>query len=424
MDESLRIIRAALHGREGEWDLDLHDGLVAQISRHRPGADVGGADPGTAVLDAGGGLVSRAFAEPHVHPDKSYSLSDPPEGIDPEVLDAADPFRRAAALKAGFTPGNVAQRAARALRLAVSNGVTRMRATADVDTVAGLRGFEGLLRAREETAELLDTEIVAFPQEGLIRDPGAEDLLRVALGRGADAVGGWPNVEADHAAERAHVTAVFDLAEEFDVDVDIHADCFLDPAERILEFIADETIRRGYRGRVLASHCAALELLGDDEARRVIARVAEAGITVAAIPLNLADGGPRGLSRPQELRAAGARVVAGTDNMNDGWYPLGTLNPLDRAAMMFWGASYDDEADIDTVWEMVSGAAWEALGAAGGDVVRGMPAELVVLGARSRAEALRTPGGSLTTIHRGRVVSRRTVEHRFAPSTSAQGASR
>lgn len=423
----LRIVRAALHGRDGEWDIELRDGLVAQISPRGTDSGASGIDAGagTAVIDARGGLVSRAFAEPHVHPDKSYSLSDPPEGIDPAAFDPEDGFRRAAALKAGFTPENVARRAVRALRLAVSNGVTRVRATADVDTVAGLRGFEGLLRAREETAELLDLEIVAFPQEGLLRDPGAEELLRAALGRGADAVGGWPNVEADPAAERAHVTAVFDLAEEFDVDVDIHADCFLDPSERILEFIAEETIRRGYRGRVLASHCAALELLGEEDASRVIARVAEAGITVAVIPLNLADGGPRGLSRPQELRAAGVRVVAGSDNMNDGWYPLGTLNPLDRASMTFWGGSYDAEADVDTVWEMVSGAAREVPGGDGGEVVLGMPAELVVLEARSRAEALRTPGGAITTIHRGRVVARRRVERgfdpRFAAPATAQG---
>ncbi|GAA1789911.1 amidohydrolase family protein [Leucobacter iarius] len=414
--EAVRIVRAALHGRDGEWDLVLGPGpdgevVVREILPHATGTDAAG---GEGVLDACGGLVSRAFAEPHVHPDKSYSLSVLPDGIDAAELASLEPFERAARIKSAFTPENVAARAERALRLAVSNGVTRARATADVDTVAGLRGFEGLLRAREAVAELLDVEIVAFPQEGLIRDPGAESLLRAALEAGADLVGGWPNVEAAPEDQRAHVRTVFDLAQEFDVDVDIHADCFLDPEERILEFIAEETIRRGYQGRVLTSHCAALELQTDDDARRIIACVAEAGITIAVIPLNLADGGPRGLSRPQELLAAGVPVVSGTDNLNDGWYPLGTLNPLDRASMTFWGGSFDDEDEVDTVWDLVSGAAWRALGAGAGDLAVGMPAELVILDAADRAGALRDPGCGLTTIHRGRIVSRRAVTRSFA----------
>lgn len=415
MREPTRIIRAALSGRDGQWDLELGDGRVRSVQPHdplRPAAD-GGLDA-AGVIDAAGGLVSRAFAEAHVHPDKSYSLSDLPDGIDPAEIGALDPFRRAARLKAGFTVDNVAARAERALRLAVSNGTTAARITADVDTIAELRGFEGLVQARERVRDLMDVQIVAFPQEGLLRDPGAEGLVREALRLGADAVGGWPNVEADPAAERDHVRRVFDLAEEFDVDVDIHADCFLDPEERMLECIAEETIRRGYRGRVLVSHCAALELQNDADAERIIARVAEAGVTIAVIPLNLADGGPRGLARPQELRAAGATVVSGSDNMNDGWYPLGTLNPLDRASMTFWGGSYDDESDIDTVWSMVSGEAWRALGRRGGDISAGMPAELLVFAARDRAAALRDPLGGLTVLHRGRVVSRRRVMREFA----------
>lgn len=411
MTQVFTVTNATLNGRTGAWDLRIADGVVSAISPH--GAI---STEASQLLDAHGGLVSRSFVEPHIHPDKSYSLSDPPEGIEPAELARLDGFTRAARIKAGFSVENVERRARRAFELALQNGVTRLRATADVDTIAGLRGFEGLHRARESMRGLMDIDLVAFPQEGLQRDPGALALLRAALESGADAIGGWPNVEVDPESAHAHVNTVFDLAEEFDVDVDIHADCFLDPAERALEYIAQETIRRGYHGRVLASHCAALELYRDEDAARVIRLVAEAGITVAVIPLNLSDGGGRGLSRPQELLAAGATVVAGSDNLNDGWYPLGTLNPLDRATMTFLGGSFHREEDVDAVWNMVTDDAWRALGGAGGDIVVGAQADLVVIDAATRAAALENPLTGITTVHRGRIVAQRAVtEHWNAP---------
>lgn len=288
-----------------------------------------------------------------------------------------------------------------------------MRATADVDSLIGLNGIEGLLHARESVRSLIDVELVAFPQEGLHRDQGAESLLRESLGMGVEFIGGWPNVESTREQEIDHLRKVFDLAEEFNVGVDVHADCFLDPHERILEVVADETIRRGMRGRVLASHCTALEVYDDDEATRVIEKVARAGIDVAVIPSNLAGVGPRGLSRPQELRAAGVNVMAGSDNMNDGWYPLGTLNPIDRANMAFLGGSFHSEADVDVVWDMISGSAWRALGKAAGDLEIGSDAEIVVLGVQTRTQVLRRPLGPITTIHRGRVTSRRVISESF-----------
>src|SRR5262249_53331764 len=157
--------------------------------------------------------------------------------------------------------------------------------------------------------------------EGLLRDPGARDLLVAAMGDGADLVGGWPNVEAGEQAQLEHLRFVFDTAERFDCGVDVHIDCWTEPTELMLEPLAQLTRARGYGGRVLASHCCGLELYDDDHAARVIERVAEAQIHVCVMPLNLAGrAGPRGLSRAGELIAAGVPVSAGSDNMHDGWY--------------------------------------------------------------------------------------------------------
>ena len=401
------IENAAIHGKAGTWDIRINNKKIEHIAQHVPDAHT--TIPSSERLNAHGGLVSRSFVEPHFHPDKSFSLSMMPSGIHQDDLANLDGFARAALLKSKFTADDVATRAKRAFELAALNGVTKFRATADVDTIAGLRGLEGLLRAREQVSTLMDIEIVAFPQEGISRDPGTEDLLREALRMGADLVGGWPNVEATAELERAHIDTVFALADEFNVDLDLHLDCFLNPEEKMLEHVAKEIIRRGGKHRVLASHCCALEIYPDSEAARVVRSVAEAGIDVVIVPSNLAGKGPRGLSRPQELLAAGVTVAAGSDNMNDGWYPLGTLNPLDRANMAYFAGSFQLESEVDTVWNMISGAAWQALGEAGGDIEVGQKAELIVCAEPTRTAALENPLGGMTTIHEGRIVATRRV---------------
>lgn len=425
---SLFIRHASIHGLPGCHDVLVRDGIVARIEPAAQGlshlvlTEISG-ERAPDIIDANGGLLARAFVEPHLHPDKSFSLSDLPAS---EVA-GLDHFARSSRIKASFTPADVARRARRAFDLAVANGVTRLRANIDIDSIVGLRGFEGVLRAREEMADILDIDLVAFPQEGLGRDPAAHALLREALASGADLIGGWPNVEDGEEAQRAHVRTVFDLAEEFDADVDIHADCWIDERERMLEVIADETIARGFHGRVMASHCCGIECYRDD-ARYVAERVAEADVRVAVIPLNLLDGGPRGLSRPHLLREVGAEIVVGSDNLNDGWYSLGTLNPLDRIYMAVVGGGFRD-SDVDAVWYMVAGGAAHALESAKRadpsavaeiDVRVGMVADLVLLGARSRVEAVSRPGGSITTIKRGRVVAKRKVdEHFWLPGMSS-----
>ncbi|WP_329025047.1 amidohydrolase family protein [Streptomyces sp. NBC_00690] len=397
----LLIRSGRVHGRDEPVDLHIRDGKVIAVV---PSGSI--AAEAADVLDAGGKLVSRSFTEPHYHPDKAYSRSLAPG-------EAKDSFERARLIKTGFTVEDVTERAVRALKLASANGVTTLRANVDVDSHSGLRGLHGVLAAREQVAHLMDVEIVAFPQEGLDRDPDSRRLLVEALTSGADLIGGWPNVEDTVEAQRANVREIFDLAERFDVDVDIHADCMIDAAETMLEYIAEETARRGYQGRVLASHCCGLEVYAEADAARVIAAVAEADIKIVVVPLNLLDGGPRGLSRPQELMAAGVTVAAGSDNMNDGWYPLGTLDPLDRAQMTFLGAGFHDEGAVDTVWDMVSGQAAVAIGGRGGDIEVGEDADLVLLDAPDRATAIANTPGARTTLRRGRVVSRRDTGSRI-----------
>ncbi|ADB54105.1 Cytosine deaminase [Conexibacter woesei DSM 14684] len=408
----LSIEDARVLGREGRFDVAIADGVIRSVTPRDGGGAAGAGAAGAAPvvpapaierIDARGGLVSPSFVEPHYHPDKAFSRRG--------RVEQPDGFELAREIKAGFTEAGVEARATEAFRLAVSQGVGSMRANVDVDSIAGLTNVRGVLAARERVRDLIDVQVVAFPQEGLLRDAPAQELLVQAMAEGADVVGGWPNVEDGEAAQLAHLDFVFDLAERFDADLDVHVDCYCDPAERMLEPLAERTLARGFEGRVLASHCCGLEVYPDDDARRVIGRVAAAQIHVCVQPANTsAQYGPRGLSRTRELLAAGVPVSAGSDNMFDGWYLLGNLDPLDRAVLAYHGAGLGGRythLPTELLWELVTDRAAAAIGTTPGRVEAGAPADLVVFDAPDVELALAALPGKRTTIKRGRVVAAR-----------------
>lgn len=394
----LLIEDATVLGREGRYDVAIAGGAIRSV---QPRA--GEPQPAAQRIDARGGLLSPSFTEPHYHPDKAFSRRGRVRDREGHAL--------AAEIKDGFTEAGVEARATEAFRLAVSHGVGRMRANVDVDSIVGLTNLRGVLAARERVRELIDVEVVAFPQEGLLRDEPAQELLRQAMAEGADVVGAWPNVEEGHAAQLAHLDFVFDLAERHDADVDVHADCWIDATEVMLEPLAERTIARGFEGRVLASHCCGLEVYADDDARRTIEKVAQAQIHVCVQPVNVsARYGPRGLSRTRELLAAGVSVSAGSDNMHDGWYLLGNLDPLDRALLAYNGAGLGGrytELPPSLLWSLVSGNAEAALGAPARAVEAGAAADLVLFDVPGIELALSALPGRRTTIKRGRVVAER-----------------
>ena len=221
--------------------------------------------------------------------------------------------------KIHFTVADVEERASTALRLAAAHGIGRLHAQIDVDFATRLVSFEGVMRARDRFAGVVDVTLVAFPQEGIVADPEAPALLREALGMGAAAVGGLPEVEASVEDQRTHVETVLDLAAEFDVGVEMHAD-YMDRAElKTLEMLAEATVAHGMQGRVVASHCNALAVYPDGEATRVIDKVLDADMAVTVLPIaNLqmlgGDGRTprnRGSSRVKEMLDAGINVAAG-----------------------------------------------------------------------------------------------------------------
>jgi cytosine deaminase len=359
-------------------------------------------------VDAAGGLVTRSFVEPHFHPDKALTR---PRIRGVVAGDQTAKMRRGADIKRGYTINDVKERAGEAMRLAVAQGIGAMRAQVDVDSLCGLVGMQAMLELRNEFRGMLDLQLVAFPQEGVVRDPGAVELLAQALEMGADVIGGGPNNEDSPADWEPHLRTMLDLARRFDVPADIHVDFHEDPSDRALELLAEITIDYGMQGRVNASHCCALAAYADSHARAVIQLVKRAGIQVCICPMGnlLIPNGDstergRGVSRPKELLAAGVNVAAGSDNLHDMWYRFGRLDPVELAFITCLAAGMRTDAEVRDAFAMTTtNAAAYAYLARGGPVV-GADADLVVFSASTLDDVLRNVAGTRVTIKRGKIV--------------------
>ena len=388
-----------------EWDLLVHDAVrlddAAPVSIGIRDGRIEAVAPtldghAAARIDARGGLVTPSFVDPHFHIDKVLSR---------DLLGARGPqeaLDRAREAKVHFTVADVEERASTALRLAAAHGIGRLHAQIDVDFATRLVSFEGVMRARDRFAGVVDVTLVAFPQEGIVADPEAPALLREALGMGAAAVGGLPEVEASVEDQRTHVETVLDLAAEFDVGVEMHADYMARAELRTLEMLAE----------VVASHCNALAVYPDEEATRVIDKVLDADMSVAVLPIaNLQMlGGEgrtprnRGSSRVKELLDAGVNVAAGADNMYDIWYRFNRMDPVELAYMTVHSAGMRLDEEVREGFEMVTTRAARIIGAPVPAVAAGSPADLVVFEATNLVDVLRRLPGRRTHIKAGRPV--------------------
>ena len=272
-----------------------------------------------------GRAVTPGLVDAHIHLDKALLGARAPsrEGT------VAEAIRVTGAAKRGFTRADIGDRARRVLDMAVRQGTTAMRSHVEVDPIVGLMGFEAILPLRHEYAPAIDLQLCAFAQEGILQMPGTEALLREALHMGADLVGGVPYNDTD--AHR-HIAIVFDLAAEFGVDVDFHADFFDEPQHLHALHIAQETVRRGWQGRVALGHVSEMAALPPDEQEGVARVLAQAGVAVIVLPatdlylMGRKDVRTvrRGLAPVKRLLAAGVTVAAATNNVRNAFTPLGT----------------------------------------------------------------------------------------------------
>jgi cytosine deaminase len=413
MTLDILVRNVALWGSDGLCDLGIANGRFVDI---KEGA---GSPVAALTLDAEGRMAVPGFVEPHIHLDKALISERAPVNVSGTLTEAIEILWE---IKRNYTVDEIAGRASRVLERALENGISRLRTHVDVDPIGGTRPAEGLIRARERFRDLMEIQIVAFPQEGIVKSPGTEALMRKAMELGVDVVGGMPFNEASPQDSRRHIEIVFDIARQFDADIDMHVDETDDPLARTLEVLAELTIKNGWQGRVTAGHTCALAGYPRDYADHVIGRLREANVNMIANPAtNLMlqgrlDDYPkrRGVTQVKELLAAGVNVACGQDCVHDTFYPFGQNDPLEIAFLLCHASHMSQPPEILTVMEMVTGNGAKAMRVPDFRVAVGGVADLVVLDARDAREAIATRLPRRWVIRKGKLIAEaRTEMHRY-----------
>ncbi|WP_367340035.1 amidohydrolase family protein [Aminivibrio sp.] len=357
------------------------------------------------VIDAEGRLVTESFVNGHLHLCKVYTL----EMVGQDALSsyhggsmggAMTAIEQASRVKDRYDEKWIIENVRKACRLAQKYGNTHIRAFADTDTKAKLEGVKALIKAREEFKGIVDLQVVAFPQDGVVRDPGAEDYIRKAMELGADVVGGIPWIEYTDADMQEHIDRMFALAKEFDKDVSMLIDDAGDPGLRSLEMLAVKTLKEGWQGRVTAQHCRAMAMYREPYFRKILALLQKASIGLVSDPQT----GPLH-ARVRDLYDSGVAVALGQDDIADAYYPFGRNNMLEVAFLavhLLWMTTF---SDMEIIYDLITTNAAKAMGIRGHVLEPGGNADLVVLNANDVYHAIWEHEAPFRVIRKGQDVT-------------------
>jgi cytosine/creatinine deaminase len=402
----LVIRNARLRGRRGTFDLAVDDGVIREISQKVK-------KRGEEELDARGNLVVPPFIDMHFHLDSALAYGDPRFNESGTLLEGIEIW---AEKKKKMTEAEVCGRARKMLKLMLIHGTQVLRTNADV-TEPGQKPLKALLAMKDEFKDLMDIQVTAFPQDGIMTDPQNRELLERSVEFGADNVGMIPHHEFTREDGVRSVEFAFDLAEKYGKDIDGHVDETDDDQSRFLEVVAAQAIKRHYEGRVTAGHCTAMHSYNDAYAAKLYRVLKRAGVTVVANPLiNITiqgrfDSYPkrRGMARIKELTQWGVNVALGHDCVMDPWYPLGKGDMLQALFMAVHVAQLTGYRELIDSFDLITANPAKALrmGRRYGVNV-GRPANLVVLEAKSEIHALARLAPPLFVLRKGRVIVERS----------------
>ena len=388
-------------GRQG-MSLAVKDGKFVQVVE---GLDA----PAHEVLDAQGRLVSPPFCDPHFHMDATLSYGLPSVNQSGTLLEGIALWGE---LKPLLTADALIERALTYCDWAVAKGLLAIRSHVDTSDPS-LLPVQAMLEVKRRVAPYLDLQLVAFPQDGVLRTPGGLDNLKRALDLGVDVVGGIPHFERTMADGTASVKLLCELAASQGKLVDMHCDESDDPLSRHIETLAFETQRLGLQGRVTGSHLTSMHSMDNYYVSKLIPLIAEAGVSAVANPLiNITLQGRhdtypkrRGMTRVPELMAAGVNVAFGHDCVMDPWYSLGSGDMLEVAHMGLHVAQMTSQQGMRASFQAVTSNPAKVMHLPGYGLEPGCDASFVLLQARDPIEAIRLRANRLQVWRKGKLLA-------------------
>ena len=386
-------------------DIAVSDGKIIQM-----GADIKGS--GKLEIDAKRKLTTETFVIAHLHLDKVMTgplISD-------EVIrqyqragqgGTMSAIEIASQVKKQYKESEIIERVRKVLTEAKFHGVSHVRAFADVDTKAKLIGIQALLKIREEFKDLVDVQVVAFPQDGIRREPGAEEYMWKAMDLGADVVGGIPWIEYTEEDMKHHIDFAYELAKKYNKDIGMLTDDGGDPDLRTTEYLAVKAIKEGWTNRIIACHARATALYNEIHHRKFVAILKRAGMGIVTDPHTGALH-----VRVQDLLDAGVNVALGQDDVNDAYYPYGRCKMLEVAFVashLLWMMTPQDR---ETIYDMITANPARMLHVKNYGLTVGNEANIVVLDANDLLEAYACQSEASHVIRKGRLVAESSVQRR------------
>jgi cytosine deaminase len=381
MDLILRNARVIGVNGDDPVDIGIDDGRIAAIEPNL-------AAEGEA-FDAAGRLVGPGFIETHIHLDKSCIL----ERCKSEKGDLDEAIEQVALLKEAFTAEDTHERAIRTLEKALLHGTTHMRTHLEVDPVIGLRSLEGVMPLIDEYKWAIDLEICVFPQEGLLNNPGTDELMVEALKRGCRVVGAAPYTDTD---PKGQIDRVFEMAREFDVDIDMHLDFGPTHDELDILYVCDLADRFDYGGRVAVGHVTKLSTMDMDRFDEISKRVADAGVAVTVLPStdlflmgrHMDHNVMRGVVPVHRMLGSGVNCSLSSNNVLNPFTPFGDCSLIRMANLYANICQVGKRDDVVECFNMVTGRSARLMRLEDYGIAVGNPADLVVHGCNDPATAV------------------------------------
>ena len=365
--------------------------------------------PGEEVVDCSGRMAIPPYIESHVHLDSVLTAGDPCWNMSGTLFEGIECWSKR---KDKLTKQDVKERAAKAIRMQAANGIQFVRTHVDV-TDPSLIAMEGLLELREEMKGIVDIQVVAFPQEGILSYPNGKDLMENAMKLGADCVGAIPHFEFTREYSVESLNFAMDLAVKYDKLVDVHCDEIDDEASRGLETLACRAYEYGMGERVTASHTTAMHSYNNAYVTKLFRLLKMSKINFVANPLvnihlqGRMDTYPtrRGVTRVKELLAAGMNVSFGHDDIFDPWYPLGTGNMADVVHMGLHICQMMGYEEILNSYRMVTHHAARTLNLKEYGIEKGNPANFLILDAANYYDALNQKAAVVASYRNGKKIA-------------------